>query len=218
MNSQPYLGARPRVLLKDEVYVQLRDAIVSQQLSPGTVLKNPEMERWLGVSRTTIRDALNRLQLAGLVVSAPNRYTRVSEMDASALESISHALTVLISGLLMHSANPEARAPELPEVEARTDSSACFKAYWAITEAIVSWNDAPALTNIVSQQFLPLMQRDAVGLRLTPEAIAEFNVAEQGLHDALYRGENSVAVEMFRQLTHVCMLQTRPTQYLQAVK
>lgn len=51
-----------RSLLRDGVYVQLRDAIVDGTLEPGEQLRDGELAGWLGVSRTPVREALLRLQ------------------------------------------------------------------------------------------------------------------------------------------------------------
>ncbi|WP_375384868.1 GntR family transcriptional regulator [uncultured Microbacterium sp.] len=76
-----------RELLRDNVYVSLRDAIVDGTLAPGERLRDAEIESWLGVSRTPIREALLRLERAGLVVSRPGRSTTVAPFDAASTVS-----------------------------------------------------------------------------------------------------------------------------------
>ena len=78
---------QPRELLRDNVYTSLRDAIVDGTLSPGERLRDTEIEAWLGVSRTPIREALLRLERAGLVVSQPGRSTIVSPVDPASTVS-----------------------------------------------------------------------------------------------------------------------------------
>lgn len=73
-----------RKLLRDEVYTSLRDAIVTGTLAPGERLKDVELEAWLGVSRTPIREALLRLERAGLVHAVPGRATTVAPFDPAA--------------------------------------------------------------------------------------------------------------------------------------
>jgi DNA-binding GntR family transcriptional regulator len=70
-----------RVLLRDEAYARLRDAILDGTLEAGEQLRDAELSAWLGISRTPIREALARLEDNGLVESAPNRYTRVAPLD-----------------------------------------------------------------------------------------------------------------------------------------
>ena len=64
-----------RRLLRDDVYGQLRDAIIDGTLEPGEQLRDAELATWLGVSRTPIREALLRLGQTGLVVAQPGRST-----------------------------------------------------------------------------------------------------------------------------------------------
>ncbi|WP_434616041.1 GntR family transcriptional regulator [Arthrobacter sp. A5] len=74
-------GVHKRSLLRDNVYQSLRDAIVDGTFAPGERLKDSELEQWLGVSRTPIREALLRLERAGLAVAVPGRATIVAPFD-----------------------------------------------------------------------------------------------------------------------------------------
>jgi DNA-binding GntR family transcriptional regulator len=76
-----------RSLLRDDVYLSLRDAIVDGTFEPGERLRDQELEAWLGVSRTPIREALQRLAQAGLVVAQPGRATIVTHVEASAVRN-----------------------------------------------------------------------------------------------------------------------------------
>jgi DNA-binding GntR family transcriptional regulator len=73
-----------RQLLRDDVCLRLRAAIVDGTLAPGEVLRDQELAAWLGVSRTPVREALLRLQQAGLVTATPGRSTRVTSLDVRA--------------------------------------------------------------------------------------------------------------------------------------
>ncbi|WP_051264981.1 GntR family transcriptional regulator [Nakamurella lactea] len=77
--------ALTRSLLRDDVYQRLRDAIVDGSLAPGEQLRDGELAGRLGVSRTPVREALLRLQQAGLVITAPGRSTVVSSLDLRAV-------------------------------------------------------------------------------------------------------------------------------------
>jgi DNA-binding GntR family transcriptional regulator len=59
-------GSRP-----DQVYQRLRDLIVQGLLAPGSRVVETEVATRLGVSRTPVREALQRLQQEGFVVGAP---------------------------------------------------------------------------------------------------------------------------------------------------
>ncbi len=59
-------GSRP-----EQVYQRLRDLIVQGLLAPGSRVVETEVASRLGVSRTPVREALQRLQQEGFVVGAP---------------------------------------------------------------------------------------------------------------------------------------------------
>lgn len=59
-------GSRP-----EQVYTRLRDLIVEGLLSPGSRIVETEIASRLGVSRTPVREALQRLQQEGYVMGSP---------------------------------------------------------------------------------------------------------------------------------------------------
>lgn len=81
----PTSASPRRTLLRDDAYQRLRDAIVDGTLEPGERLRDAELSAWLGVSRTPVREALARLEQAGLVVTRPGRSTTVAPLDVRAV-------------------------------------------------------------------------------------------------------------------------------------
>lgn len=67
--------------LAEDVFERLSAAIITEQLAPGEVLRDGELARALGVSRTPVREALRRLTQLGMVEVVASRYTRVTEVD-----------------------------------------------------------------------------------------------------------------------------------------
>ena len=67
--------------LRDYAYDAIRTAIVDGTLAPGEKLRDAELESWLGVSRTPIREAIARLETAGLVRTERARQTVVAPLD-----------------------------------------------------------------------------------------------------------------------------------------
>jgi len=104
-------AVRARTLLRDDVYVLLRNAIVDGTFAPGERLRDPELEQWLGVSRTPIREALLRLERAGLVVTRPGKATMVAEADgpdvleAQQVAAALHELAARLAVPLLTTAN-----------------------------------------------------------------------------------------------------------------
>ena len=62
-------GSRP-----EQVYARLRDLIVQGSLAPGSRIVETEIASRLGVSRTPVREALQRLQQEGFVMGAPGAH------------------------------------------------------------------------------------------------------------------------------------------------
>lgn len=87
MSSQVFEFARPpaesefrNTSRSEYVFRALRDAIKEGRLTQGARLREEEIARWLGVSRTPVREALGRLVSCGLVQEAPGRGLVVVEL------------------------------------------------------------------------------------------------------------------------------------------
>ena len=72
-------------LIGPQIYQFLLNAIVTVHLSPGIGLKEKEVIKRLGVSRTPIREALLRLEDEGLVQIFPQSGTYVSKIKIEAV-------------------------------------------------------------------------------------------------------------------------------------
>ena len=75
----------------------IREAIIEGRLEPGRRLKEEELARELGISRTPVREALLMLQAEGLVVATPNRGATVRVHAAPDLEDL-YELRALLEG------------------------------------------------------------------------------------------------------------------------
>lgn len=70
--------------LEEKVYLSLEEQIISQQLRPGEAVTEMKLSRELGVSRTPVREALQRLDREGLIKLIPNKgavVLGISEQD-----------------------------------------------------------------------------------------------------------------------------------------
>lgn len=88
-------GIHKRSLLRNDVYESIRDAIVAGTFAPGERLRDAELEAWLGVSRTPIREALLRLERAGLIVSQPGRATMVAQVNPAATRNAQQVVAAM---------------------------------------------------------------------------------------------------------------------------
>jgi DNA-binding GntR family transcriptional regulator len=74
--------------LADRAYLRLREQIIGVELAPGTLLREDDLTRRLGVGRTPVREAVQRLHRDGFVTVIPRRGTLVSEINITDLAGI----------------------------------------------------------------------------------------------------------------------------------
>ena len=67
--------------LTDRAYVTLEEMICTLQIEPGEVLSEGALSETLGIGRTPVREALQRLAREGLVTVLPRRGVLVSEFN-----------------------------------------------------------------------------------------------------------------------------------------
>ena len=67
--------------LLDKTYTILKEQIVHRKFKPNEKLSIPDLADQLGVSRTPIRDALNRLEMDGLEFGEFGVQRRAAEQD-----------------------------------------------------------------------------------------------------------------------------------------
>src|SRR5215210_19437 len=76
---------------------RIRDAILAGRLEPDQPLREEDLARQLGISRTPIREALLLLQNEGLVETVPNRGATVKSYDAADLDDV-YTLRAVLEG------------------------------------------------------------------------------------------------------------------------
>lgn len=76
----PDAPPRPRSLTA-QAYERVEEMIVSLELPPGSVISEAEVSASLGIGRTPVREALQRLARERLVLILPQRGVLVSEID-----------------------------------------------------------------------------------------------------------------------------------------
>ncbi|MGH8962635.1 MAG: GntR family transcriptional regulator, partial [Jatrophihabitantaceae bacterium] len=177
-------GLVTKSLLREDAYRAIRDAIVDGTLAPGERLNDAELSGWLGVSRTPIREALARLEHAGLVQTKPGRFTIVSPMDlretraaqqvAAAMHELAvrEAVPMLTRADLraMRSANTRfAKALRAKDVESALAADDDFHAVAvaacanAVVRAVLE-QVTPVLRRLERLRFSSLNGRESVGL------------------------------------------------------
>lgn len=69
------------VTLSEQAYAYIVEALETGAMAPGTRLRETDLAKEIGLSRTPIREALNRLLSEGLVENDPKRGLIITELD-----------------------------------------------------------------------------------------------------------------------------------------
>jgi DNA-binding GntR family transcriptional regulator len=149
------------------VFQRIRDAIIDGTLEPGERLLDAELSSWLGVSRTPIREALARLEAAGLVETKPGRYTIVSPIEPRTVAD-AQAVTAAMHELAVRAAVPHLTAADLAAMRAANDAFATALDAGDVVAAIAAddaFHAVPvdradnAAVRVVLDQYTPVLRR-----------------------------------------------------------
>ena len=112
--------------LSERAYADLEEMIVTLKLAPGAAVSEQELAQRLGIGRTPIREALQRLAREGLVAILPRRGILVSAIDVKRqlrLLEVRRELERLIARSAARRATDEERR-QFQDVAARFQESA----------------------------------------------------------------------------------------------
>ncbi|GFH71132.1 MULTISPECIES: GntR family transcriptional regulator [Streptomyces] len=160
-------GLVSRSLLREEAYRAIRDAIVDGTLAPGERLQDAALVAWLGVSRTPVREALARLEQAGLVRTTPGRHTLVSPLDVRAARD-AQSVTAALHELVVRQAVPHLSTAELDAMREANDRFARALRAHDVPAAIAADDAfhgvavtaaANTAARTVLEQFTPVLRR-----------------------------------------------------------
>jgi DNA-binding GntR family transcriptional regulator len=122
MSSDPITAERPFAAINaddlrtrsraDFVYDSLRDAIWEGRIGRGERVREEEIARSLGVSRTPVREALQRLQRRGLLVTGTGRGLIVAELSKREVIEL-YAMREILEGSAARFAAQHATRPEI---------------------------------------------------------------------------------------------------------
>ncbi|WP_370872539.1 GntR family transcriptional regulator [Paenibacillus zeirhizosphaerae] len=106
--------------LRDQVYIVLKEAIISLELAPGERIHDAKLADSFGVSRTPVREALKRLEDEGLIQAFPGSVTKVAPLRE---EDAAHAFVVVASlfGLAARLGCSRLQAEHLERLEATNE-------------------------------------------------------------------------------------------------
>lgn len=105
----------PENLLADVAYAQLSEGILRNELAPGMSLSVPELARQFGISRSPVREAVQRLIYDGLADHRGRRGNVVSEISVTAFLALLEVREAL-EGLGAQLAAKRATEDELQQI------------------------------------------------------------------------------------------------------
>lgn len=116
-NEFPPLGVTTHRRLVLEVHDHVRKLIVTGVIPAGTVVRQAELARKLGVSRTPMREAFRMLQEEGLISAEPDQRPVVVGINIADLDS-AYAARVLVESLAVRVTVPVLGPEGLASLEA----------------------------------------------------------------------------------------------------
>lgn len=109
----------------DQIYETLRNAVLTQRLTPGTQLKEQALADTFGVNRSVVRQALARLEMSRLVEHFPNRGVFVATptvAESRDLFAARRAIEAAILGVLLERRDRPSLATLRANVEKEQDA------------------------------------------------------------------------------------------------
>ena len=205
--TAPFVPLEPsRAVLGDEVYERLGEAILDGRLAPGERLRDHELAEWLGVSRTPVREALQRLERVGLVEVSPHRYTRVSQprRQSDTIELVAYNMGVAVR---MTSARADAEAmglalERLDDVIAASradESDALAAASHAFFTVVTRASGNAALLQFIREYEIAI-RRDMVGWQPVIECPLGRTAAYENFREAFQARDGDRAETLLRSI------------------
>ncbi|HLH71483.1 MAG TPA: GntR family transcriptional regulator [Candidatus Dormibacteraeota bacterium] len=110
----------PRGPLHLEIYHEIKRAVLSGELPPGSVLSEAELSRRWSVSRTPIREAIRQLELEDLITWEPRRGATVTQVTVRGLRDMVE-LRQALEGLAVRLAAERRTDEDLAELQSILD-------------------------------------------------------------------------------------------------
>src|SRR5579883_1174300 len=155
----PETIAVSRVCLRDEAYDRLRDWILDGTLAPGEPLRDEALAEALGMSRTPVREALQRLEDDGLAVTTANR--RANDDLAAALKACDPAAALTadttIHGAFIEQSGNQELINTLAELKYKVRR--IERAFWGSADRSASIADHAELIAALEQRDAPTARR-----------------------------------------------------------
>jgi DNA-binding GntR family transcriptional regulator len=198
----------PRSGVVEFIVEETRQAINSGRLALGQRLVEADLTRQLGVSRSSVREALRRLSAEGLVDIVPHRGAAVRRLSRKEIadryqiripvEALAAELAARRIGEGENAHRFRAATRLLPEEEALGLVAGYRVANLRFHRTIAALSGNPQLAALIEQMWLPssnIAARDALGLTQWNDSIQE----HAAISDAILRGDTAEAAFAMRE-------------------
>jgi DNA-binding GntR family transcriptional regulator len=188
------------IALSEKVYLILRTKILNDELKFGEQIPIDEIAHQLGVSRTPVKDAVNRLALEGLVEKVPRRGTFVTTLtsqDVVELLDLRLLLELYAAEKVLENGRVELLLAEMEKCMANIDRAANNDG--PDYDAYLSWNRELHLSlmrladnNRLLQMYKSLnvhLQVARVHYSHTIEDVAQTQQEHQAIYEAFENGD-----------------------------
>lgn len=191
--------------MQDIVFETLRDEILTGKVEPGYLLNSLALSKRLGVSRTPIREALNRLVSVGLVENIPYRGAFVRKLSIEEILEV-YYIRAALAGVCAQLATrhiTEAQKKQLvrlcdqmekPGADHKTVLRQNFEFHNIIFEAA----QAPRIASLALQYYHQSEQYRALSLEL-PGRFDEACREHRAILQAILDGDNDAAEKNSRE-------------------
>ena len=121
----------------DQIAATLREQIISGELAPGAALRQDRVAQQFGSSHVPVREAFQRLEGQGLVVTLPRRGVRVAALDMASIRENVEMRGALEALALRHAAPhlTDAHIEQLEAAQALCDAADSLAAWDAANRA-----------------------------------------------------------------------------------
>lgn len=196
-------------LLADEVFHHIGQKIIDGVLAPGHRIRDTNVADELHVSRTPVREALQRLERLGLVTMYPSRYTEVTqvtpELVRETLELAGYQAGVT-ARLAVPRLSDEERAHLADLVEDMCDTLdddvLTSESRWAVFSYLSERGNNSQHAAIVSDSSIAVF-RNLRGWRVPVDDRARMRQVYVDFRDAVMQGDGDAAERLVRAMHYV---------------
>lgn len=187
--------------LQERVYILLRERILTGELPPNAVLNTSRLSQQLNVSRTPVRDAINRLISVGLAVKVVHREARVADFMSDEVYEIFKARSAL-EGIAAGSAARYMKEDDKQQLilfaqmaescTLNVDKAGFMEADQKMHFLLYESMKTPILQDMAKQLYMLVRHNSAMGLQIEGRG-EQVRMEHRTLVDVILKGDANLA-------------------------